>query len=231
MNQRTDPSTAFAELQARLAADLRPVRPFVPGRWMAFFLALFAPFAGLMLWRVFGWRPDQGDLGGFGVWGLSALELAAALVLLPRVLREAVPGRSSSPTLLALAAAAAMAIHAAVILATFARSQVHPAAGSEWTTGRFCFAVEVALAVPCVLFALWLGRRGLTARPLRLGLLGGLGAGLAADALWRLVCPYSAPAHAFGSHSLGIAAAAGLGLILAAWWQSARTTVWRAAGR
>ncbi len=223
MSQQIDSNTAFAELQARLAGDLRPVRPFLPGRWMTLFLALFVPLAALLLWRVFGWRPDGDVLGGFSVWGLSAIELTVAMALLATVLREAVPGRSSSLALLAGTAAGALGLHAGVILATFSRSQVHPAPGSEWTAGRFCFGVEVAIAVPAVLFALWLGRRGLTARPRRLGFLGGAGAGLAADALWRLVCPYSAPAHAFGAHTLAVAAAAGVGLLLAGWWERARS--------
>ncbi len=198
------------------------MRPFAPGRSMAFFLALFIPLAALILWRVFGWRPDHNALGSPWMWGLSAIELAAALVLLARVLREAVPAKSSSLALLIFVAAGTAAIHVAIILATFNRSRVYPAAGDEWTIGLYCFKFEVALAIPCVLFALWLGRRGLTTRPRRLGVLGGIGAGLAADAVWRLVCPYSAPVHAFGSHSLGIVAVVGLGLLLAGWWEASR---------
>ncbi len=222
MSERIESNDAFAELRARLPGDLRPVRPFVPGRWMAGFLALFTPLVALGLWQVFGWRSDIGALGSPWMWGLSAVELAAALELLRRVLREAVPARSSSLAFLVLAASGAAVLHAAVILATFARSQVYPAAGHEWTIGRFCFGFEVAIAIPCVLFALWLGGRGLTARPRRLGVLGGAGAGLAADAVWRLVCPYSQPAHAFGAHSLGIVTVVILGLLLAAGWEIGR---------
>ena len=53
----------------------------------------------------------------------------------------------------------------AAILATFAHSRIYPAAGHELKIGLICFAFEVALGIPCVLFALWLGRRGLTADP------------------------------------------------------------------
>ncbi len=217
MSERTESGDAFAELRSRLPGDLRPVRPFAPGRWMAFFLALFVPAAALALWWVFGWRPDQGVLGMSWMWGLSVVELAAALLLLARVLREAVPARSSSLASLIFAAGGTAVLHVAVTLATFARSRIYPAAGHEWQIGLICFAFEVALGVPCVLFALWLGRRGLTARPRRLGVLGGVGAGLAADAVWRLVCPYSEPVHAFSAHSLGIVTVVGLGLLLAGW--------------
>ncbi len=222
MSERIDLNDAFAELRRQLPGDLQPVRPFSPDRWMVAFLALFTPLTALILWRVFGWRADHDVLGSSWMWGLSAVELAAALVLLTRALREAVPARSSSLALLILVAIGTVVIHTAVILGTFTRSRVYPAAGSEWEVGLYCFVFEVVLAVPCVLFALWLGRRGLTARPRRLGALGGIGAGLAADAVWRLVCPYSQPAHAFGSHSLGVVAAVVLGLLLAWLWEIRR---------
>ena len=231
MSEPIEPSDAFAELQSQLAGDLRPVRPFVPGRWMLFFLALCIPLTALALWRVFGWRPDQDALGMLWMWGLSAAELAGALVLLARVLREAVPARSSSLGFLSFAAAGTMVLHVAVILATFAKSQMYPAAGHEWAIGLYCLTFEVAIGIPCVLFALWLGGRGLTSKPRRLGVLGGVGAGLAADALWRLVCPYSDPAHAFGSHSFGIVVVVGIGLLLAAGWEALRARAWRSAGR
>ena len=228
MSDPTDSGDAFAKLQSRLAGDLRPVRPFAPGRRMLLFLALFAPLTAMVLWRIFGWRSDQAALDGSWMWGLSLVELTAAFVILNRVMREAVPGRSSSLALLTFTAVGAVVLHVAVNLATFAQSRIYPAPGLEWTVGLYCFAFEFALGVPCLLFALWLGRRGLTARPRRLGVLGGIGAGLAADADWRLICPYSEPAHAFGSHSLGILAVVGLGLILAGWWESGRTRARRA---
>ena len=224
-----DASDAFAALRSRLADDWRPVRPYAPGRWLSLFLGLFAPLAALALWSTFGWRSDQATLGVPWLWGLSALELAAAFVLLAMVLREAVPARSPSLALLTSAAAGVALLHVAVTLATLARSRVEPAPGHEWPIGLYCFAFEIALAVPCVLFALWLGRRGLTTRPRRLGLLGGIGAGLAADAVWRLVCPYTEPAHAFGSHSSGIVTVAVAGLGLAAGWEALRARGWRAA--
>ena len=197
---------------------------------MLIFLALFVPVAILALTSVFSWRPDRDVLGPPMLWGLSALELAAAFVLLVAVLRETIPGRASSLALLGWAAAGGGALHVAVTLATFARSPVEPASGQARTVGLYCYAFEVMLAIPCVLFAFWLARRGLTSRPWRLGLLGGVGAGLAADAVWRLLCPYSNPGHAFSSHSLGITSVAVAGLALAAVWEMVRARSWRRAG-
>ena len=53
------------------------------------------------------------------------------------------------------------------------------------------------------------------------------GLGLAADAIWRLICPYTGPAHAFGAHTSGILVAVVLGLLLAWWWESSRARAWR----
>ncbi len=227
MSETINQSKAFEALRARLGGELRPVRPFLPGRWMVLFLALFVSVCLIYLGLRFGWRVDSDTLGVPWVWGLSALELAAAAVLLLHVLREAVPGRGSNLAILGFGAAGAAILHAAVAMATWTRSPMAPAPGEEWRAGAYCFSYEVALGIPCVLFAVWLGRRGLTARPRRLGVLGGVGAGLAADALWRLVCPYSSPGHAFGSHSLGILAVVGLGLLLTTWWESVRLRDWR----
>lgn len=229
MSQPIDSSDAFAELQSQLTGDLRPVKPFVPGRWMLCFLCVFTPLTALALWRVFGWRSDYGVLGDPGMWGLSAVEMVAACMLLGRVLREAVPARSSSLTLLTLGAAGTMLLHVAVSVATFAKSPAYAPAEHAWAIGVYCYRFEVALGIPCILFALWLGGRGLTSRPRRLGILGGVGAGLAADALWRLVCPYTGPAHAFGSHTLGILTVVVVGLMLAGIWEMGRARMHRAA--
>lgn len=227
MSERFDPDVAFERLLPRLGGEVRPVRPWAPPRWMVLFAGLFAPVSAAVLAQLFGWRSDHGILGGPWVWGVSAVELAVALVLLALALREAVPGRSLSVADLALGGLGAAVLHAAVIAGTFARSPVYPVAGQEWQAGTFCFTFELLLGIPCVVFALWLSRRGLTTRPRRVGLMGGVGAGLAADSVWRLICPYSAPAHAFVSHTPGILGVVGIGLLLAFWWESARARAWR----
>jgi len=229
MSESFDPGAAFERLLPALDGDARPVRPFAPGRWMVLFAGLWALSSAGLLWRLLGWRADREVLGS-SFWGLSVVEMAVALLLLAWVLREAVPGRSSSAAVLGFGAVGAAVVHLGVGAATFARSPVYPAAGTEWEGGLQCFVFEVLLAVPCVLFAQWLGRRGLTSRPRRLGLVGGLGAGLAADAVWRWICPYSAPAHAYGAHTSGVLTAVVLGLLLAAWWESARLRAWRRRG-
>lgn len=225
MSETFDPTASFDALRSRLEGGLEPVRPFAAGRWMALFVALFAPLAAAALGSALGWRTAAP--AGAWVWGLSAIELLAAIGLLVLALREAVPAKSSSPAAIAVGAAAAAALHAAVALAIYSQLPIAPMAGDNWRIGRFCFSFEVALGVPCLLFALALGRRGLTASPRRLALLGGLGAGLAADAIWRLVCPYSAPPHVFAFHTPGVVTVVACGLLAAAGWERLRVRAWR----
>jgi hypothetical protein len=47
--------------------------------------------------------------------------------------------------------------------------------------------------------------RAFPLRPRLAGALYGIGAGLIADAGWRLFCHFSDPVHVFGAHTLGIA--------------------------
>ena len=70
-----------------------------------------------------------------------------------------------------------------------------------------------------VLIALWIAQRGFTARTGRLGLMVGVGAAFAADAVWRLFCSISDPSHVFTSHTLAIALTALVGLVLATRWR------------
>ena len=227
MTETSDTSPAFKALLARISGDLQPVRPFAMTRWMALFVLVFAALCTAMLWRNVDWRTDHEALGSPWLWGLSAVELVIALVLLAWVLREALPGRNPSLALLVGVAVAACLLHFAVWLATLARSPVQVPEGMGWVYGIYCFRYEVALGVPCLLFALWLSSRGLTSRPRRVGALGGIGAGLAADAIWRLFCPYSDPAHALGSHSLGILAVLLGGLMCTACWDAVRLRTFR----
>ena len=82
-------------------------------------------------------------------------------------------------------------------------------------------AIGAAVAV-AIGFAL----RGLAPKPRRVGLLAGAGAGLLADALWRLICPYTDPLHAT-SHSAAIVAAIAVGFLISYLWDRLRLRAWR----
>ena len=73
----------------------------------------------------------------------------------------------------------------------------------------------ILTALPAMLLASWLVARAFPLRPRIAGALYGLGAGLMADAGWRLFCHFSVPSHVFGAHTLAILATCGLGVVTA----------------
>ncbi len=216
-----------AALLDRLAGELQPVRPFVPTRWMVTFVVLFAVASGTWLWRTVVWKAAYQTVERSWLLGSSAVELIAGCFLLGWVLREAIPGNSASVSAVAATGLTAGLTHVSLSLAAMRLSPMSVPEGQGWAFGIYCYRSEVLLGVPCLLFALWLSRRGLTSRPWRVGVIGGLGAGLVADSVWRLFCPYSEPAHSFGAHSGGIPTVVVGGLILAALWDALRQRAWR----
>ncbi len=227
MSNRIEQTPAYETLREQIGDDLAPVRPLATTPWLVGFLILFVPICGALLWRTFGPRRDFETLGSVWLWGFSAAELVVGGVILTWILREAVPGRSLSARGINAVAAFGLVLHVLVTLATFARSPLLVPAGVGWMYGLYCFCFEVFLGCLCLLFTLWLSRQGLTTRPRRVGLLGGLGAGLVADAIWRFVCPYSDPAHSFGSHMSGILTVVVVGLVLAIAWEGWLARAWR----
>ena len=211
----------------RLADDMRPVRPFAPGRRMVAFVVLFTVVGGGWLWRTVTWKTAYQTVGGGWLFGSSAAEVLIGCLLLGWVLREAIPGQSSSLQALAAAGIAACLTHAALSLISMRLNPMPVPEGMGWIYGAYCYRSEAMLGVPCLLFALWLSRRGLTARPWRVGVIGGLGAGLIADSIWRLFCPYNDPAHSFGAHSGGILTVIVGGLILAVLGDWLSQSAWR----
>ena len=227
MNDSNDQSSSFEALRGQLEGDLRPVRPWAAGRWMALFAVASMVAWAAILWAVLGWRADSEALGAPWLWGFSLVELAAGIALSIWVLREAVPGMSSSLAALVGGAAGAAILHAAVNWGTYLKSPIMVPAGRQWMYGIYCFRYEVFLGIPSLLFVLWLSHRGLTARSRRVGLIGGLAAGMAADAVWRLFCPYADPVHSLASHSLGILGIVALGGLATVLWDGWKARAWR----
>jgi hypothetical protein len=78
-----------------------------------------------------------------------------------------------------------------------------------WTV---CVAGTIASALPVMAIAGWLVARAFPLRPRVAGALYGIGAGLIADAGWRLFCHYSDPMHVFGAHTLAIVVVMAIGV-------------------
>jgi hypothetical protein len=141
--------------------------------------------------------------------------VTAGFTLIAAALRESVPGRSWTPAQLALWIIAPLLL---VIAVTFASALLSALPlGQGWRmVGLVCLGGSAAMALPIVALANVLAIGAYPTRPVIAGLLVGLGAGLMADAGWRMFCHYGEPAHVLSAHLGGllIAAAAGAALAL-----------------
>jgi len=187
------------DLRARLAADYAPARPLPsPGvrtMWLlpVAFLAATAPPV------VFDLRQDALRLDWLGLWGASGLQVLIGLALVAAALQEAVPGRAWKSSAAALWIVLPLA---AVIFVTLTTWQASPGLirSGWWFVGVLCLGGSFASALPIVALASVLAARAYPTRPVLAGALLGLGAGLIADAGWRLFCHFSEPAHVLSAH-------------------------------
>ena len=95
----------------------------------------------------------------------------------------------------------------AVTLASWEASPVILPRG-WWTVWVLCLSGSAATALPVVALASVLVARAYPTRPGVAGLLLGVGAGVIADAGWRMFCHFSEPAHVLSAHLGGVAVAA-----------------------
>ena len=202
-------------LRGAVEADLRPVRPLARPARRALYLV---PIAFLVLVAIYlrGVRFDAGGLGLVVLWGLSAVQVAAGLLLLVAALREAVPGEAVSRRWLVLGLGGLVAWLGGVIWVTWLRSPTLIPAGSEGHYWRLCLSWPVLLALPLVAAALLLARRAYPLRPGLVGALCGLGAGLIADGGWRAYCEVSLPSHVLDAHLLALLATTLVGALAGA---------------
>jgi len=189
-----------ADLLTAIRRDLRPVRPLAaPGRRVLALLPL-----GLVLvvgvpvfW---GWRGNFAQLGMVVAWGLSGLQALAGLLIVGTALREAVPGRELSAPAIGATFGAAAALFVGITLAT---ALVQPTLEPPDVWVRYvweCFWMDATSSIPALAAAAWLASRALPTRPAVAGAIYGLGAGLMADAGFRLFCWISTPLHVLVSH-------------------------------
>lgn len=200
------------ELRARLAVDYAPVRP-LPSPWVrALWCAPFALLALVAAPVYFNVRPDAAQLGWLA-WGASAAQLVLGFAVITAALRESVPGRSWNGVAIALWIGAPIAMTLAITLASWQLSPV--ALRAQWlAVGAICLAGSAATALPVVALASVLVSRAYPTRPAMAGALLGLGAGLMADAGWRMFCHFSEPAHVLPAHLGGILVAIVAGTLL-----------------
>ncbi len=204
--------TVPAALREAIARDLRPIRPL----WEPWKRALLlAPLGLVLLVGVPVWwhhvRGDARALGPFLLWGLSLLQIAAAVVLTALALRQVIPGRQAGAWANALSLALGVTIALAVTLVTF---QVSPSVAPPGRWGLynvFCFRHSFWNGLPVLAVILVFASRGLMWHPAIVGALSGLAAGLMADSGWRAFCGTSQPSHVLIGHVGAIVALAATG--------------------
>ena len=187
------------DLRGRLMADYRPIRA-LPSPWArALWILPFALIALVAAPVAFSVRPDAASLGWLGVWGLSIAQSLIGLLVVGAALREAIPGRDWSRGAIALWLSIPVVALVGVTLLSWEASPMLLRA-QWWLVGGLCFAGSAATALPVVALAGILAARAYPTRPLIAGSLLGLGAGLMADAGWRIFCHFSDPAHVLSAH-------------------------------
>lgn len=204
--------TVPAALEIAIKADLHPVRRLTsPGR-RALWIVPIAAVTLLAAPGVLSLRVDAGALGWALTWGASVTQVVAAVVLIGLAFRHALPGRSLPGAWLVLAWGLVLGFAVATTLRTWAVSPTTIRQASPIVIGEICFTGTMALALPLLIAGAALVSRGLNVRPWSSGALYGLGAGLGADAGWRLFCHFSDPAHVLPTHTGAVLATALLGM-------------------
>jgi len=199
-------------LRERVFADLRPVRPLAEPWKRA--LAI-APLGLALVAVVHARYGTRADLGAGMLWGLSLLQMAVAVGMVVAALREVIPDRALSvPTQVALFAAGFALAIGVTYLAWHASGTTAPA-HLRYLFWKSCFAGTIEVGLPALLAILVLAARGVMWRPGLVGGLGGLGAGLIADASWRTFCNVAEPTHVLSAHVAGIVALAIIGVVAA----------------
>lgn len=210
MAERLDLPPALRETVAR---DLRPVTALPPPSRR---IIAIIPIALLLLVAsvvIFGLRRDASRLGLTLTWVASALQVALGLLLTMAALREAVPGTTLSRRVTGAIIGTALIAVIAITTLTWFVSPTMIAPGFVGYVWSVCVAGTVVSALPVLAVAGWLVARAFPLRPRLAGALYGIGAGLIADAGWRLFCHFSDPIHVFGAHTLGIAVVALIAIV------------------
>ncbi|MEO8679826.1 MAG: NrsF family protein [Vicinamibacterales bacterium] len=201
-------------LRARLAADYAPVKPLPAPMTRALWMLPFAALALLAAQFIFELRVDAPRLGWGGTWGMSIAQVMVGLVVVAAALREAVPGRAWSGTATRLWIGLPIVMVVAVTLFSWGASPVR-LRGGWYFVGALCLTGSIVSALPAVLLASILAARAYPTRPAVAGALLGLGAGLMADAGWRLFCHFSEPSHVLSAHLGGVIVSMCLGAAIA----------------
>ena len=206
--------TMPAALRQRLLDEYEPVRS-LPSPWLR--AAWVAPLAMLSLVAAPLWfsvRVDAPRLGWVALWGASAMQSVLGLIVVAAALRESVPGRTWSRASTLAWMIAPIVVVVAVTLMSWEASPIL-LRRQRWLVAFMCFGGSAATALPVVVLASVLAARAYPVRPAIAGAMLGLGAGLMADAGWRIFCHFSEPAHVLSAHLAAVVVSSLAGAVLA----------------
>jgi hypothetical protein len=130
------------------------------------------------------------------------------------VAREGIPGAHVPLTYIICGVAVLLAARVVLAVATYAQNPCEAPPGEFLRLVLACTGAIIVLATPLLLLVWYSVRKALPTRPAFCGLLAGLAAGVAAETLWRLHCPYSDLAHVLTTHIAPLALLAGIGAFL-----------------
>ena len=218
---------AIDGLESQLVFD--PIEP-VPSRFIlaARVVAIAAVLLTTVVLITLGLRRDAAELGPWMLWGLLLLELALIYGLFAVLFSEVVPSRKLRTAVWLLIPPVILAVQLIVAYVTYLRSPLQPTLERATTVGLSCMGWMVLIGLVPMALGFWLLSRGLPLRPRLSGLMVGLVAGLVADAVYRLHCPYSALDHIFSWHSASVLLLGILGFIAGTFWDRLTIRRWRA---
>jgi hypothetical protein len=203
-------------IDARILADLRPVRPLAAPWKRGLTACGAAALAGVLVTARYGVRADAAALGPAVLWGLSLLQAVYGVLLVGAALREAVPGRGLARGSAPLLLLAGVGLVLAVTALTWSVHASHVPAGKVFGYWRLCFEMPTLAGLPALAITLLLAFRAYPTRPVLTGALAGLGAGLLADGSWRTFCEVTDPSHVLSAHFASVLLLTLVGVVVAA---------------
>jgi len=213
-----DEHELLTRIRSRIGPGLTPVRPLAAPGARALWLLLLWILLGVGVVTWLGPRSDIGVLGASRSVGFSLLQAGACWVLGVLALRRSIPAMSGSSGVALASMALALVLHLGISWATLDRSEISPARGDEWDEGMTCVAAILALTIAPLVLGIVMLARGLLMQYWLAFALCGVASGLAAEAIWRLRCPYSTWEHVLPFHSgavvLAVLLASGTALLV-----------------
>ena len=204
----------YEKLKDQIQYDMEPVKALAPPWKRASSLFIIWFFLAALVLLLFGLRQDTDALGPWLFWTLPLVQLFSAYAVAILGVRLTVPGSAVATSVLAGMLSLGVAVHLAVSWIIFHLSPVGVEPGKDFHASSVCLVITLCLSILPLVLALTLCSRGLTSRPVFVGLACGLACGLSAEAVWRLHCPYNNWSHILSSHTAAVLAAALVGWIL-----------------